>query len=843
MMRWWWFGPEVSRADIERDLTTMAQAGIGGVEVAYVYPLAEQPTRLGSAEFLADLAYAADAAERLGLRFDVTLGSGWSFGGPHIGPEHAAKRLRWDSREIGPGALTLSGGQQVWPGDELVGVYLGAGSIQEWPETYRPLPIRADGSVDIPAGTGTRVVLTATAGLTGQNVKRAAAGAEGPVHDHYDPDAAVTHLAALGDRLVAAVGAERIGTVFCDSLEVYEADWTPRLRDEFAVRRGYRLEPELHLLVTEGPDSARFRADYYRTLSELYEENFLGPLADWAHGHGLLLRVQSYGEPPATLSSYARVDAIEGEQWGWTTMPPTKWASSAAHHLGVPVVSSETWTWVHAPSFRATPLDLKGEAHEHFLLGINQLIGHGWPCSPRPDETQPEQGLGWFFYASGALDDRNAWWPAAPDLMRYLTKLSWLLRQGEPVRDVLVYLPTTDAYARLGTATSLDLYKTLAGLVDPALTGSLRTGGYDFALIDDDATSWVEPQPELVVLLPGAVTVPARTQDWLDRVVAAGGRVTAVGPDDDAATLVGRTVTPDLALRPREPTSGWCIVGSARSMLYLLVNTGPHVRTQRVVPRTRRAVVEVWDAADGTTVATGGADSSGTEITLVPYQALVLRRPRPGPAAVHDPRAGSVSDDGGLGRRLAAGGRRRHRPGTGRPPPPLGGRRADRPRLLRHGQLRHHPADPPRTPAEPARSRRRRADPGRRRRPGERPRGPLVPGRTRPAGRRGRPGRGRRRAGRRAVGAAVRMRPDRAAEGQDSRHAAPGGVQHDRQRAGCGCDRGRLGGRCRALARSAVPDAGVGSRPRGTELGPADRTGAAVPETEEDSARVLAPTR
>ena len=58
------------------------------------------------------------------------------------------------------------------------------------------------------------------------------------------------------------------------------------------------------------------------------------------------------------------------------------------------------------PSFRATPLDLKGEAHEHLLLGINQLIGHGWPYSP-----SDTQGLGWFFYAAGALDDRNPWWP------------------------------------------------------------------------------------------------------------------------------------------------------------------------------------------------------------------------------------------------------------------------------------------------------------------------------------------------------------------------------------------------------------------------------------------------
>ncbi|HEU5485965.1 MAG TPA: glycosyl hydrolase [Microlunatus sp.] len=617
MMRWWWFGPSPTRADIERDLTTMAAAGIGGVEVAYVYPLVEHPNRLGSEESLADLAYAADVAEGVGLRFDLTLGSGWSFGGPHVRPEHAAKRLRWDRREIGPAAFTLAGSQQAWPGDVLVGVYLGAGSVQEPPESWQPLAIAGDGSVDVPAGTGTRVVLTATAGLTGQNVKRAAAGAEGPVHDHYDAAAVAAHLAALGDRLVEAVGAQRIGSVFCDSLEVYEADWTPALPAEFAARRGYRPEAELPLLVSDGPEAGRFRADYYRTLSELYEERFLAPLADWAHGHGLALRVQSYGEPPATLSSYARVDGIEGEQWGWTGLPPTKWASSAAHLLGVPVVSSETWTWVHAPSFRATPLDLKGEAHEHFLLGINQLIGHGWPCSPRP-----ARGLGWFFYASGAFDDRNTWWPAAPELMRYLTRLSWLLRQGEPIRDVLVYLPSTDAYATLGTETTLDLFKASRALVDPALTASLRRAGYDFALIDDDAIRAAEPTGELIVLLPGDVTLPSTSSAWLDRVVAAGGRVETVGPDDDAAALVRRSLPPDLALDPAGSDVGMVHRRIGGVDAYLVVNTGPLSLRHRVVPRTTRRRLEVWDAVDGSTVQV--SDSGRVELTLEPYQSLVV---------------------------------------------------------------------------------------------------------------------------------------------------------------------------------------------------------------------------
>lgn len=665
MMRWWWFGPGVDRADIERDLTTMAAAGIGGVEVSYVYPLVEHPTRLGSEEFLADLSYAADVAEGLGLRFDVTLGSGWSFGGPHIGPEHAARRLRWDRREIGPQGLVVDGRRPPWPDDELVGVYLGSGSLQEEPETYAALEVGPDQTVRVPAGVGTRVLLTATAGLTGQNVKRAAAGAEGPVHDHYSAAAVRAHLAALGDRLVAAVGAHRLGSVFCDSLEVYHADWTPALPEEFACRRGYPLEPGLWQLVTEGPGSARFRADFHQTLSELYEDEFLRPLADWAHGHGVPLRVQSYGEPPATLASYALVDRIEGEQWGWTRMPPTKWASSAAHHLGVPVVSSETWTWVHAPSFRATPLDLLGEAHEHFLLGVNQLIGHGWPCSPRP--SGPDSGLGWFFYASAALDDRNAWWPAAADLMGYLQRLSALLRLGDPVRDVLLYLPTTDAYARLGTATSLDLWRTLAGMVDPRLIASLRTAGYDLALLDDGTVPRIVPTADLVVVLPGDVTVPAATRGWLDEVTAAGGQVLTVGEGDDAADVVGRHRAPDLTLEPRRTDVGMVHRRLGDLDLHLLVNTGPHRRRQLVVPRVRHRRLEVWDPVDGRVVAEtvdpGATDATGVEVALAPYQAVLLvGHDEVGPSDAA--RSGRPADEPDHRERLASGWRLSRPDGT-----------------------------------------------------------------------------------------------------------------------------------------------------------------------------------
>ena len=38
---------------------------------------------------------------------------------------------------------------------------------------------------------------------------------------------------------------------------------------------------------------------------------------------------------------------------------------------------------------------------------------------------------------------------------------------------------------------------------------------------------------------------------------------------------------------------------------YLLVNTGPQIRTQRVTLRAEHSGIEVWDAADGTVVAVG----------------------------------------------------------------------------------------------------------------------------------------------------------------------------------------------------------------------------------------------
>jgi hypothetical protein len=639
MMRWWWFGPSVDRAEIRRELEVMATAGIGGVEVAYTYPLDPDPGTFLSDEFLADLRYAADAAAELGLRFDLTLGSGWSFGGPHITEEYAARRLSWERHEIPPAAARIPA-SVPWPGDELIAAYLGTGSLQEPPEDFRQLTV-TQGAIDIPAGAGPRVVLLAYARLTGQNVKRAASGAEGPVLDHYSAAAAQQHLRQVGDRLLDAVPAQLLGSVFCDSLEVYGSDWTPELVREFTARRGYDPLPSLFLLVADGPDATGLRADYHRTLAELYEENFVAEFQRWSAARGVPFRIQGYGTPPATISSYRAADLFEGEGWGWTELTQTRWASSAAHLYGRDVVSSEVWTWVHSPSFRATPLDLLGEAHEHLLAGINQFIGHGWPYSP-PDAP----GLGWFFYASAALDDRNPWWPAMSPLVRYLTRLCWLMRQGRPVSDVLVYVGDQDVFARMGTGTggSLDAWREARQVVGDEVIGVIRRGGWDYDLVDDHGLEVVAADDPRPVIISGATALSPSVQAWFADFTASGGTVITMGatvdvpgatvcpPDDLAATLMAGGAR-GVRLDPPGGDIGVVHRRTSEFDAYLVINTGSDVQTFTLTPRTPRRWYEEWSAHSGQTVRTG-REPEGIKITLNPYQAtvLLLGDDEPGPA-------------------------------------------------------------------------------------------------------------------------------------------------------------------------------------------------------------------
>jgi alpha-L-rhamnosidase len=667
MMRWWWFGPSATRDELDAEMRRMKEGGIGGFEVATVYPLAVDDPAHGfhnypylSAEFLDRIAFTSRRARELGLRMDLTIGSGWSYGGPYITPALAASRLRSERREISPGVTRIAR-PDPFEHDRLVAAFVGLGSVQEAdPASYRALEVPERGPIPLPPGQGPRVVLFYFAGQTGQTVKRAAAGAEGYVLDHYNRAAIETHLREAGDKLLAAAEPGSIDSVFCDSLEVYDADWTADLLQEFQKRRGYDLRPLLPIAeLGNGERADAVRRDYGRTLTELFENRFLVPMRAWAAKHHVRFRIENYGLPPATLASYGHADVFDGEGFEWRTLSATRWASSASHLFDKPVTSSETWTWLHSPAFRATPIDLKAEADQHFLAGINQLIGHGWPYSP-PQAGSP----GWMFYAAGVYSDKNPWWPVMPDAARYLQRVSFVLRQGDPVADVALYAPTDDAWAliRPGSGRNLNLLGSIRDLVGPAIVPAILDAGHAFDLIDDETLAEAKRRRYRLVLVPRVTHMPDATRRWLAAFAAGGGKVLEVGNGDDLQKRIAAAVPADVALEPAGSAIGFVHRRLQDADVYFLANTSNVTRGVRARFGDRTDQVEVWDPMTGV-IERADASPDGLSLAFEPHGSrIVVFRKIAGTAPRSTPRRPAGATELRTGWTLAIGGSARGGP-------------------------------------------------------------------------------------------------------------------------------------------------------------------------------------
>ena len=656
MMRWWWFGSAVKTSELERELQVMRSAGIGGVEIQAVYPLELDDPQLGvnnlaylSPGFVDDVRYVSQTARRLNLRVDVTLGSGWPYGGPHTTINEAAGRLRFEKVNI------LEGTQSVpvpalSNGEKLIAAFIAGQQV----------PVTND-RVEIPAGlSGNDVLQFFISSRTGQQVKRAAVGAEGFVLDHYSKAAIEDHLSKVADPLLDAFGATPPHSVFSDSLEVYGSDWTPDFLEQFRKRRGYDLTPHLPALMSDmGRETLAVRHDWAKTLTELSEENYLTPIHEWAHRRHTLFRSQTYGIPPVILSSNALVDLPEGEHGpSWRRFSAARWASSASHLYGKPVTSTETWTWLHSPAFRATPLDMKAEADRHFVEGINQLVGHGWPYSP-PSVPEP----GWRFYAAAAFNDHNPWFEVMPDIAEYLQRISFLLRQGKAANDVAVYVPTDDAWARL-TPGKVAVDEMVDSLLGPALIPQILNAGYNFDFIDDRAIAAVGV-PYRLLILPNVERIALATLQRLQQFAQQGGILVAtnalpsLGPGlleeksetpaiqalvhqifesnnsntrlaeqtEDLSSALKTLLPPDLETGPASPAIGFIHRKLPDAEIYFLANNSNRPLHFEASFRVAGSPAELWDPFTGQPAAVP-CEAAGARtvvpMQLAPYESRVI---------------------------------------------------------------------------------------------------------------------------------------------------------------------------------------------------------------------------
>lgn len=438
--RWWWLGSAVDTTNLRWNMQQYARHGIGALEITPIYGVQGNDRNnisYLSPQWMDMLRFCEEEGKKDGIEIDMATGTGWPFGGPWVPIDEAACKAVWVDTIVIAKKIDVSKIHLVIPEKERP--YAKLQSIRVFPTSVK---------------RHWRVIALYIS-RTRQMVKRAAPGGQGYVVDHFDK-AAVRHYLDHISHAFDSTSTPYPHTFFNDSYEVYGADWTPTLCQEFQRRRGYSLEDHFDQLLDGDPQVV---SDYRETLADLLLENFTMQWTAWAHEHGAITRNQAHGSPANLIDCYAAVDIPEIEGFGlsdfgikglrqdpgmtrknFSDLSMLKYASSAAHITGKPFVSSETFTWL-TEHFRTSLSQMKPDLDLMFCAGVNHMFYHGTAYSPK-DDPWP----GWKFYASIDMSPTNSIWRDAPYFMEYIERCQSFLQWGKPDNDFLVFLPVRDMW-------------------------------------------------------------------------------------------------------------------------------------------------------------------------------------------------------------------------------------------------------------------------------------------------------------------------------------------------------------------------------------------------------------
>lgn len=510
--RWWWMGSAVDEKNLDKVLTQYAAAGFGGVEVTPIYGAVGFEKRyisFLSPDWMSMLNITVKKATSLGMGVDMNTGTGWPFGGPQVTNQDAASKLIIQVYSLEAGKklsekIILKDEKQIQAGAKLqsVSAYGGKGEIISLLDK-----VDNTGVLNWSPTSGKWELYAAFCGKTLQMVKRAATGGEGLVMDHLNKNAVDNYLKRFDDVFNGTAPGMR--AFFNDSYEVYNANWSPDLFNEFKKRRGYDLRLYLReLQSSEATDKVmRVKSDYRETVSEMLIDNMATNWTNWAHKYNRITKYQAHGSPGNLLDLYSAADIPECEAYFGLSYFPIpglrhdttdvinpnsnpnvfKFATSAAHNYGKPLASSETFVWL-TDHFKTSLSQCKPEVERLFLAGVNHVFYHGTTYSP-DDIPFP----GWQFYAATNFTPSNSLWPHLSGLNNYIARCQSVLQAGKPDNELLVYWPVYDAWANeKGTDMQISMHNTNEWLTPTGFNETatrLQSRGYSLDYVSDKMLS------------------------------------------------------------------------------------------------------------------------------------------------------------------------------------------------------------------------------------------------------------------------------------------------------------------------------------------------------------------
>lgn len=274
---------------------------------------------------------------------------------------------------------------------------------------------------------------------TGGKIKHGRADMQGLECDKMSKEAAITQWNNYPQVILDSLTTTLVSGVIMDSHEAGPQNWTEGLPEMFRKQHKYdilRWLPAIAGYIIEDTRSTdRFLSDFRRTISDAINENYYATMDSLARSRNLVLTAQAMGNGQSCtsdmLAAKGKVQVPQGEFWARCQygVYDIKEASSAAHLYGNRIASAEAYT---SANYTHTLDWFRQQADMSMAMHVNEMV----VCASAAQEDDMLNISGNRQYA---LNRRNTYWKESRPFWDYQARGQYILRQGRPIVDILVY--------------------------------------------------------------------------------------------------------------------------------------------------------------------------------------------------------------------------------------------------------------------------------------------------------------------------------------------------------------------------------------------------------------------
>ena len=442
---WWWEADSLDKERLTYQLETLSAKGVKAVCPIQRSPARSYPESF-SKEWWEAIAYVHKECERLGMRLWVYDQLGY---GQYGWFEKAAAQIEnTGTSQINFQSLEVDANKGIhmeMPNGKL----LEARAYQIVNDTARD-----EKSIDI-----AKFIVNGKLAWTPDNGKwKVALTVVTPYPSFYmNQQSTDIFLDQLYQRIEDVVGENAMGKsligVFQDEHPPTPRNiYTPELAKNFKDEHGYdiaRAIPALHFDV--GAKTPKYRIDYLDTYLSLVEKTYWEKVYKWTADKNLLTSHDNWGRNNIYRQSEGYIDYFRTQRWysspgldDWSQKPleernyyDTKIASSIARLYERPRVWAEVF---HSSGWGRTPNQTLSWLSTLYAFGANLYDEHGLYYS---------LNAGTWEHAAGDPHWRQPYWEYYQEISDWVTRMSYIMSQGNSAADVAVHYPVVSVLAEI----------------------------------------------------------------------------------------------------------------------------------------------------------------------------------------------------------------------------------------------------------------------------------------------------------------------------------------------------------------------------------------------------------